>query len=104
MAPPTTPADKTSNIMPEENAVSSKTDFDGPDPRPRDKSPEHQYNPSPGDNNNRTDPDAPGGPVNIRVKGAAGDAPGQPDEQAEPDNGVTEETRAKTTGMGKAGV
>ena len=63
-----------------------------------------EYEPAPGDNNNRTDAAAPGGPVNIGVKGAAGDGPGQPDEAAEPDNGVTEETKAKTTGMGKHGV
>jgi hypothetical protein len=41
-------------------------------------------------------------PVHIRVKGAAGDAPGQPDETAAPDAGVTEETKRKTTGRGKA--
>jgi hypothetical protein len=41
-------------------------------------------------------------PVNIRVKGAEGDAPGQPDELAEPDAGVTEETKRKATGCGKA--
>lgn len=91
-------------MIPQENAVSSETGPEGPVPRPRDKSPEHQYKPTPGDNNNMIGPDAPGGPVNIRVKGAEGDAPGQPDETADPDNGVTEETKAKTTGMGKAGV
>ena len=66
-----TPVDKRTNIIPEENAVSSETGFSGPRPRPRDKSPEHQYNPQPGDNNNRTDAAAPGGPVNIPVKGGA---------------------------------
>ncbi|HEY8613782.1 MAG TPA: hypothetical protein VIL69_21175 [Roseomonas sp.] len=95
---------KGASILPEENAVSSATGVSGPYPRPRDKSPEHQYKPSPGDNNNFTGPDAPGGPVNIRVKGAPGDAPGQPDELAAPDEGVTEETKSKTTGMGKHGV
>ncbi|MBD0274768.1 MAG: hypothetical protein ICV73_22920 [Acetobacteraceae bacterium] len=99
-----TPVTPNSNIIPEENAVSSKTGLSGPEPRPRDKSPEHQWKPQPGDQNNRTDPDAPAGPVNISVKGAAGDAPGQPDEAADPDNGVTEETKAKTIGMGKHGV
>ena len=99
-----TPATPNSNIIPEENAVSSHTGPSGPEAPPRDKSPEHQYKPRPGDNNNRTDPDAPSGPVNLTVKGAAGDAPGQPDELADPDNGVTEETKAKTTGMGKHGV
>lgn len=86
---------KGSTILPEENAVSSATGFSGPYPRPRDKSPEHQYKPQPGDNNNAKGPDAPGGPVNIGVKGGA---------EAAPDAGVTEETKAKTTGMGKHGV
>ncbi len=99
-----TPVTPDSNIIPEENAVSSKTGLSGPEPRPRDKSPEHQWKPQPGEQNNRTDPDAPGGPVNIEVKGAPGDAPGQPDELADPDSGVTEETKAKATGMGKHGV
>ena len=99
-----TPVTPNSNIIPEENAVSSKTGLSGPEPRPRDKSPEHQWKPDPGEQNNRTDPNAPGGPVNITVKGASGDAPDQPDETADPDNGVTEETKAKTTGMGKHGV
>ena len=66
--------------------------------------PEQGYKPAEGDNNNNIGSDAPGGPVNIRVKSAEGDAPGQPDELAEPDNGVTAETKAKTTGTGKAGV
>ena len=92
------------HIMPEENAVSSKTTMSGPVPRARDKSPEHQYKPSPGDNNNFKGPDAPGGPVNIKVKGAEGDAPGQPNELDGPDNGVTEETKEKTTAQGKHGV
>ena len=70
-----TPVTPNSSIIPEENAVSSKTGFSGPEPRPRDKSPEHQWKPEPGEQNNRTDP-----------------------------NGVTEETKAKTTGMGKHGV
>jgi hypothetical protein len=90
--------------MPEQNAVTSGSSFSGPVPRPRDKSPEHQYKPSPGDNNNFIGPDAPGGPVNIQVKGASGDAPGQPDELAGPDAGVTEETKAKTTGRGEHGI
>lgn len=92
------------NGISEEEAISSKTGFSGPEPRPRDKSPEHQWKPQPGEKSPRDDPDAPEGPVNITVRGAAGDAPGQPDETADPDNGVTEETRAKTTGMGKHGV
>jgi hypothetical protein len=95
---------KSAHILPEENAVSSATGFSGPEPRPRDKSPEHQYKPTPGDNNNFIGPDAPGGPVNIKVKGAEGDAPGQPDELADPDNGVTEETKRKTQALGKHGV
>ena len=33
-----------------------------------------EYEPGPGDNNNRTDAAAPKGPVNIRVKGAAEEA------------------------------
>ena len=65
---------KGASILPEENAVSSATGISGPYPRPRDKSPEHQYKPSPGDNNNRTDAEAPGGPVNIPVKGGAPEA------------------------------
>ena len=96
--------EKGAHILPAENAVSSTTSMSGPVPTPRDKSPEHQYKPSPGDNNNFKGPDAPGGPVNIKVKGADGDAPGQPDELADPDNGVTEETKAKTTALGKHGV
>jgi hypothetical protein len=75
-----TPVDKKTNVIPEENAVSSETGFGGPHPRPRDKSPEHQYKPSPGDNNNRTDAAAPGGPVNIPVKGGAPEA--KPDQAA----------------------
>ena len=94
------PADPKTNVEPYENLTSSR----GPHAPERDKSPEHQYKPSPGDNNNFKGPDAPGGPVNIKVKGADGDAPGQPDETADPDNGVTEETKAKTTAQGKHGV
>jgi hypothetical protein len=41
-------------------------------------------------------------PVHIRVKGAAGDAPGQPDELAAPDAGVTVETKRKSAGRGTA--
>ena len=69
-----TPVDKRTNVIPEENAVASETGLGGPRPRPRDKSPEHQYKPKPGDNNNATGPDAPGGPVNIPVKGGAPEA------------------------------
>ncbi|MFC0410344.1 hypothetical protein [Roseomonas elaeocarpi] len=93
------PVSTTSNIIPEENAVSSATGPEGPYPLPRDKSPEHQYKPRPGDNNNRTDPDAPGGPVNIRVKGG-----GENQDQAPTDAGVDEHSRERATGMGKHGV
>ena len=100
-----TPIDKKTNIIPEENAVSSETGFSGPHPRPRDKSPEHTYNTEVGEQAAIVGPKKKGGgAVNIRVKGAAGDAPGQPDELAEPDAGVTAETKRKTTGDGKVGV
>ena len=98
-----TPVDKKTNIVPEENTVSSETGFSGPRPRPRDKSPESAYNMEVGEQAAIVGPKkGDGGPVNIRVKGAAGDAPGQPDELAEPDAGVTEETKRKSTGRGKA--
>ena len=99
-----TPVDKKTNIVPEENTVSSETGFSGPRPRPRDKSPEHAYNMEEGEQAAIVGPNNKGGgaPVNIRVKGAAGDAPGQPDELVEPDAGVTEETKRKSTGRGKA--
>jgi hypothetical protein len=74
------PADPKTNVEPYENTVASESGFSGPRPRPRDKSPEHQYKPQPGDSNNRTDAAAPGGPVNIPVKGGA-DAAG-PDQAA----------------------
>ena len=69
-----------------EDTVSSHTTGDGPKAPHRDKSPEHQY---PADQRatgvNRTDAQAPGGPVNIPVKGkpdgggadAAGRKPGK---------------------------
>jgi hypothetical protein len=41
-------------------------------------------------------------PVNIRVKRAPGDASDPHDEPTRPDDGVTVETRGKTTGRGKA--
>ena len=61
------PADPKTNVEPYENLTSSR----GPHAPERDKSPEHQYKPAPGENNNRTDAKAPGGPVNIKVKGQA---------------------------------
>lgn len=86
-------ADPRTNTVPSENAVSSHVTLDGPKATARDKSPEHQYKPTPGDSNNATPgSDAPTGPVNIPVKGAA-DAS---------DDGVTPETRAKATGQGRA--
>ena len=89
---------------PEENAISSEAEFSGPRLRPRDKSPERRYNTEVGEQAAIVGPRmGGGGSVNIRVKGAAGDAPGQPDELAEPDTGVTEETKRKTPGRGKAG-
>jgi hypothetical protein len=66
------PADPKTNVEPYENLTSSR----GPHAPERDKSPEHQYKPAPGDNNNRTDAKAPGGPVNIKVKGGAPDDSG----------------------------
>ena len=63
------PADPKTNVEPYENLTSSR----GPTAPERDKSPEHQYKPAPGDNNNRTDAKAPGGAVNIKVKGGAPD-------------------------------
>ena len=52
----------------------------------------HQYEPKPGDNNNRTDAAAPKGPVNIGVKGAA------PDDAADPGDAGREMPQA--TGRG----
>jgi len=52
----------------------------------------HQYEPKPGDNNNRTDAAAPKGPVNIGVKGAS------PDDVAGPDAAKDEVPQA--TGRG----
>jgi hypothetical protein len=66
------PADPKTNVEPYENLTSSQ----GPHAPERDKTPEHQYKPAPGDNNNRTDAKAPGGPVNIKVKGGAPDDSG----------------------------
>jgi hypothetical protein len=58
-----------------EDTVSSHTTGDGPKAPPRDKSPEHQY---PADQRatgvNRKDAAAPGGPVNISVKGKPDDS------------------------------
>jgi len=81
------PADPKTNTEPYENLTSSH----GPHAPQRDKSPEHQYKPSPGDNNNRTDARAPGGPVNIGVKG------GKPDDSGAAAAGQTED---KATGKG----
>ena len=81
------PADPKTNIEPSENLTSSR----GPQALQRDKSPEHQYRPSPGENNNRTDAKAPGGPVNIKVKG------NKPDESESEGTGQTED---KATGLG----
>lgn len=64
-------ADPKTNKQDYEDLTSAR----GPQAPARDKSPEHQYAPSPGDSNNATDPAAPGGAVNIRVKGGA---PGKP--------------------------
>lgn len=52
-----------------DDTTASSSGFSGPRQRPRDRSPEHAYKPKPGDNNNRTDAEAPGGPVQIKVKG-----------------------------------
>ena len=81
------PADPKTNVEPYENLTSSR----GPHAPERDKSPEHQYKPAPGDNNNRNDAKAPGGPVNIKVKGGA------PDDSGSPGAGQTED---KATGKG----
>jgi hypothetical protein len=78
--------DRRSNIEPEENLTSSH----GPHAPQRDKT--HQYKPSPGENNNRNDPAAPGGPVNIGVKGGA------PDDSGPEAAGQAED---KATGLGK---
>ena len=83
------PADPKTNVEPYENLTSSR----GPHAPERDKSPEHQYQPAPGDNNNRTDAKAPGGPVNIKVKG-------QTAESGAAAAGVTED---KATGRGSQG-
>lgn len=77
------PADPKTNTEPYENLTSSH----GPHAPKRDKSVEHQYQPEPGENNNRTDAKAPGGPVNIGVKGGTPDdsgpaAAGQADDKA----------------------
>ena len=82
------PADPKTNVEPYENLTSSR----GPHAPERDKSPEHQYKPAPGDNNNRTDANAPGGKVNIGVKDS-GEAPHFGAEAA----GVTDD---KATGKG----
>ncbi|MDB5374961.1 MAG: hypothetical protein JWP04_3603 [Belnapia sp.] len=81
------PTDTKTNTVPYENLTSSR----GPHAPQRDKSVEHQYDPSPGENNNRTDAEAPGGPVNIKVKGGAPDDTG-PDAVAP--------TEDKATGQG----
>jgi hypothetical protein len=78
--------DRRSNTEPYENLTSSH----GPQAPQRDK--EGQYKPSPGENNNRTDAAAPGGPVNIPVKG-------------KPDAGgaaAAGQERDQATGRGKA--
>jgi len=70
-----------------EDTISSRTTGDGPKAPPRDKTPEHQY---PGVERqvgvNRRDAAAPGGPVNIKVKGKPDDsgpeAAGQVPDQA----------------------
>ena len=86
-----TPVDKNSNIMPEENAVSSETGFSGPRPRPRDKAPEHQYNTEVEGQAAIVGPrTGGGGPVNIGVKGGA--------PEAGPDAAVKETPKA--TGRG----
>jgi len=72
--------DRRSNIEPSENLTSSH----GPHAPQRDKT--NQYKPSPGENNNRNDAAAPGGPVNIPVKGKADESgpegAGQAEDQA----------------------
>ncbi|GGC27828.1 hypothetical protein GCM10011504_02470 [Siccirubricoccus deserti] len=70
-----------------EDTVSSRTTADGPKAPPRDKSPEHQYPEAERATGvNRTDAKAPGGPVNIPVKGKPDDsgaeAAGQSPDQA----------------------
>lgn len=66
-------------------------DDDQHDPADPGTKPE-EYEPGPGDNNNRTDAAAPKGPVNIPVKGAA------PDDVAGPDAAKREVPQA--TGRG----
>lgn len=59
------------------------------DPERHGVTPEQGYKPRPGDSNNRTDPGAPGGPVNIPVKQAehmTGQETGQSRRRQDPDS------------------
>ena len=87
------PADPKTNVEPYENLTSSR----GPTAPERDKTPEHQYKPAPGDNNNRTDAKAPGGPVNIKVKGGA------PDEARNSGAEAAGQGKDQATGKGRQG-
>ena len=58
-----------------ENTVASDAGPDGPRPRPRDARPESNYPAEQREvGENRKDPAAPKGPVNIKVKGESGAA------------------------------
>lgn len=89
------PADPKTNVEPYENLTSSQ----GPQAPQRDKSPEHQYKPSPGDNNNRNDAKAPGGPVNIKVKGGAPDDSGPEAAGQVEDKATGQGSRGSSTGL-----
>jgi hypothetical protein len=51
-----------------DNTTASDSGLSGPRQKPRDRSPNAQYQTGPGENNNRTDAAAPGGPVQIKPK------------------------------------
>ena len=89
------PADPRTNTEPYENLTSSH----GPHAPQRDKSPEHQYKPSPGDNNNRTDAEAPRGPVIIGVKGGKPDDSGPAAAGQTPDEATGKGSRDSSGGL-----
>src|SRR3954464_3214344 len=90
-----TPVDKRTEVIPEENAVSSETGFSGPHPRPRDKAPEDAYSNEVGEQAAVVGPKkGGGGPVNIGVKDGA--------PEAGPDQAVKETPKATGRGSGDA--
>jgi hypothetical protein len=84
-----------------EDTVSSHTTADGPKAPPRDKSPEHQYPAAERATGvNRTDANAPGGPVNIKVKGKPDDSGPEAAGQT-PDQATGQGSRGASAGLAK---